>query len=213
MSDRSEDRLRLDPSRVPAQLRPGVPLVSRWGGARSEEDVMALAERLTDDQKAGIQELAKWFTPQRQRVFERWADEKAPIGESAESSAFYFSLKLLDALGILQSDFEDTLEYWLKELHQVAWRDRSSQRAWAAFSLGDFSADAERLVPELEAVLSDRDQRVQAAARYSLVRLRPESRDQHIRWLVDHQAHRNEDVETWILQCLEKLELLGLYHG
>lgn len=198
--------------RVPEELRSAIADVQRWGRFNTEAEQYACIERLQTDPAAmrELESLGRWFTPHRQEVMWKWIAEAAPITRSLESRMFAHATRLLDALGILQTEHVHSAEYYLSVIQSPSDFVLPQDRANAAFLLGDFPSDSARSVSVLRSCTNSEHSEIRIASHYALFRL--DGKDSlHIKWL-RHEAENaaNPSSRFWAEQCLTRLRELGM---
>ena len=91
----------MKPAKVPADLRPFVPIAEKWGAVNGNSEVYALADRAKANPKemAELRSFASQFSRGPQAAFRQWRTTTS-ITESHEYAKFYFLFMLLDDLDI-----------------------------------------------------------------------------------------------------------------
>ena len=82
---------KMDLNKIPAELHSLVPLVQRWGGVSSDEEVYNLAD-VAESDEAYIEEFEKWlhsWTNEQHKAYEKWNDSTL-LEDSEEFWKFYF---------------------------------------------------------------------------------------------------------------------------
>src|SRR5437868_5942581 len=94
----AEMERRMDPAKLPEQLRPFLPLFEKWGDVRSDTTRYALIDRALDD-PSEMQELLDWHAKLTQTDLtscQNWLEGPiSPLEEHYEQAKVYFTYLLM----------------------------------------------------------------------------------------------------------------------
>jgi hypothetical protein len=95
-------RRKIDPSKVPAELHPHIPIIQKWSGVVSDGEKYQLMD-LAQGNPVYMQELRDWlatWTEEHKAAYNAWDKVSKLDSKNYEFCKFYFMGMVLDGIGL-----------------------------------------------------------------------------------------------------------------